>query len=143
MHPVPAAAPALLLATSLLGCRGLAGQWTGDLLCLGRSEIYDGAATLALVSDRGGEFDGELRVEGEYQSASLSGELLLSWELELEKTRPAGDQELAGLLHQCALYVEGYLYIEDCPVDEAMDWTWDGRDQLAMQGTTCELSVER
>lgn len=135
--------PTLLLAGSLLGCQGLAGTWTGDLLCLGRSEIYDGTATLALVSDRGGEFDGELRVEGGYQTATLRGEMVLSWELELEKTRLSGAQDLDQVFQDCAIYVDGYLQIDTCPEDEAMQWAWDGHDQLTMQGTTCELVVER
>ncbi len=138
----PLAGPLAGLALGLAGCGSVAGDWQGDLLCLDRAVTQQGDATLFLVDDRGGEFDGELRVEGEYQSSTLRGAMVMSWDIELEKTRLAGDQELDHLLGPCALYIDGQLAQETCPA-EAQDWRWDGSGELSMQSATCQLLLTR
>lgn len=136
------AAP-LVLFVLLTGCQGLAGTWTGTLLCLGDAEILEGDATLALVDDRGGEVDGELRVEGEYSSPSQRGALVLSWELELERSRMSGQQDLDHLLDECSLWVDGALVGETCPDSDELRWTWDGKDLLSMGGAGCDALFQR
>lgn len=126
----------------LVGCLGLSGTWQGELLCLGSEDTLDGEAALTLHGDRGGEFDGELRAEGERASATGRQEMVLAWELELEKTAPAGRQDLLALVDDCLLYVDGALADERCPAVEA-GWTWDGGDTLWLEGEDCSLSLVR
>lgn len=136
---------ALLLlppAVLVVGCRGLAGTWEGELLCLGRQQTVDGDATVRLVSDRGGEFEGELRSEGTLTTATGRQEMVLAWQLELEKTAPSGRQELDYLVDDCLLYVDGHLEDAACP-DAPMQWLWDGGDLVDMQSDDCSLTLTR
>lgn len=126
----------------LTGCRGLAGTWRGELLCLGRQETIDGDAIVDLRSDRGGEYDGELRAEGDYATATGRAELVLAWELELEKTSPSGRQQLDSIIDACLLYVDGSLIDDRCP-EPPLSWTWDGGDLIEMQSEGCSLSLSR
>lgn len=135
--------PLLLVPLGLLACQGLAGRWSGPLLCLGEAEVLEGQATLALVDDRGGEVDGELRTEGEYGSPTLRGALVWSWELELERTRLAGAQDLDHRLDGCLGWVDGALALETCPDEAQMTWTWDGADLLVLDGAGCSAELSR
>lgn len=135
--------PALLLVVPLLtGCTGLAGTWRGELTCVGRSESLDGDAVLVLADDRGGEFEGELRVEGRLDGTSGSGDAVLSWLVELEKERPTGRQTVAHLVTDCLLYLDGELIREACP-ETAQTWQWDGGDELTMGSEDCSLPLVR
>lgn len=124
------------------GCQGLAGTWTGPLVCLEADETLDGVASVTLAADRGGEFAGELRAEGEHVSAAGRQELVLAWELELERTSPSGRQELAARVDDCVRYVGGHIESEDCPQADAQ-WLWDGGDGIEVQGGDCTLSLVR
>ncbi|MCK6503759.1 hypothetical protein L6R53_10225 [Myxococcota bacterium] len=130
--------PSLVLG----GCQGLAGSWTGPLVCLEADETIDGQAAVTLVADRGGELAGELRAEGEHVSAAGRQELVLAWELELERTSPSGRQELTARIDDCVRYVGGQLEDQACPAGEAT-WLWDGADSIEMQGEDCTLSLVR
>ncbi len=137
---MPRSSLALLL--SLTACRGLSGTWTGSLLCLDRAASITGDATVVLSPDRGGEWLGELQATGDYQTATVRGDMVLSWAVDLEKTRAAGRQDLDSIVDDCVVYLDGYLFQEDC-FDDQLTWTWDGQDSLSMQGPTCELTATR
>lgn len=124
------------------GCQGLSGTWSGSLICLEADETLDGDATVTLVADRGGEFQGELRATGEHVSPAGRQEMLLAWELELEKTSPSGRQELSARVDDCLLYVAGHIEDEDCREHDA-EWLWDGAGRIDMQGEDCSLTLER
>jgi hypothetical protein len=130
--------PLLVLA----GCQGLSGSWTGTLRCLEADATLDGQAAITLVSDRGGEFEGELRAEGEHVSGAGRQDMVLAWGLELEKTSPSGRQELSGRVDDCLLYVAGHIEDEDCR-EHSAEWLWDGADSIEMQGDDCSLSLAR
>ncbi|MCB9776994.1 MAG: hypothetical protein H6742_00345 [Alphaproteobacteria bacterium] len=140
---LPRALPlALPLALLLGGCTGLAGNWRGDLNCISGSERMEGAALLVLEDDGGGEFQGELRVEGEVAGTAGEGELVLSWQVELEKERPTGRQTVIETITDCLVYADGRLLRETCP-DLDQTWTWDGEDELTMSSDSCSLPLSR
>ncbi|RME21490.1 MAG: hypothetical protein D6798_18005 [Deltaproteobacteria bacterium] len=134
--------PSPFLLLSLVGCRGLTGTWEGTLLCLDRAATITGDATLVLAPDGGGEWVGEMQAVGDYQTATVGGDMVVGWSVQVERTRPAGRQALDGIVDDCVVYLDGLLYTEDC-FDDQLTWTWDGADTLTMQGPICELTATR
>jgi len=133
--------PLVLLV--LVGCRGLDGTWTGDLLCLDdHRDTLDGTAMLILDARGGSRFAGQLRAEGTDSSTDGMQDMLLSWQLDLVAAAPTGQQGLDSTVSDCRLYLDGYLADETC-IEPNQRWTWDGADGLSMSSYQCKADLSR
>lgn len=136
-------AAALVLAAALLGCQGLAGRWTGELVCSRESPSILADAELRLWRAGEATVEGELRAEGEQSGVGPREETLLSWTLSLERTDAPGiRQPLQARMDRCEQYVEGRLDSEGCALARG-EWSWDGEDGLALDGESCRVELQR
>ncbi len=136
-------ASALGFVSALLGCQGLAGRWTGELVCSRESPSIVAEAELRLWRAGEATVEGELRAEGEQSRVNVREETLLAWTLSLERTdEPGIRQPLQSRMDRCVQYVGGRLDSEGCALARG-EWRWDGEDGLELDGERCRVELQR